>query len=52
VKIVSFELPETIFTVLGKDEQEFVSEIPIAAAVKWYDLGKISQLFTSLSSRR
>jgi len=43
VKTVSFQLPETAFTVLGKDEQEFISEMRIAAAVKWYDMGKISQ---------
>lgn len=43
MKTVSFQLPETAFTVLGKDEREFLAEMRIAAAVKWYDMGKISQ---------
>ncbi len=41
--IVPIELPETVFSALRKNPQEFVQEMRIAAAVKWYELGEISQ---------
>lgn len=40
---VLIELPETIFSALRKQPHEFVKEMRIAAAVKWYELGQISQ---------
>lgn len=40
---VSIQLPETVFSALRKNPHEFVQEMRIAAAVKWYELGEISQ---------
>ncbi|WP_017302020.1 UPF0175 family protein [Nodosilinea nodulosa] len=43
MQTIHIELPDTIFSSLRKAPQEFVQEMRIAAAVKWYELGKISQ---------
>ena len=40
---VEVELPETAFSALRKAPHEFVQEMRVAAAVKWYELGEISQ---------
>ena len=37
------QLPESAFSALRKDPGEFVSKMRIAAAVKWYELGMLSQ---------
>ena len=42
VRTVAIQLPETVFTALG-NPHEFVQEMGIVTAVKWYELGKISQ---------
>ena len=43
MQTIHIELPDTIFSALRKSPNEFVQEMRIAAAVKWYELGEISQ---------
>lgn len=40
---VIIQLPETVFSALRKAPNEFVEEMRIAAAVKWYEVGQVSQ---------
>ncbi|MCI0391339.1 MAG: UPF0175 family protein [Acidobacteria bacterium] len=40
---INVELPESVFSALRRAPQEFVKEMRIAAAVKWYELGELSQ---------
>ena len=40
---VPVELPESVFSALRFAPDKFVREIRIAEAVKWHELGKISQ---------
>ena len=40
---LTLEMPESAFATLHKSPQEFTSELRIAAAVKWYELERISQ---------
>jgi predicted HTH domain antitoxin len=37
------DLPEDVFAVLRKSPAEFLVELRLAAAVKWYELGILSQ---------
>ena len=42
MRTVPIQLPETVFSALRKNPEEFIQEMRIAAA-KWYELGEISQ---------
>jgi predicted HTH domain antitoxin len=43
MRTVSIEFPDEIFAAVRKDPNEFAQELRIVAAVKWYELGEISQ---------
>jgi len=40
---LTIDLPEDVFSLLRTNPTEFVGELRLAAAVKWYELGMISQ---------
>lgn len=40
---IVFDLPEASFSALRKAPDEFAGEMRLAAAVKWYELGWMSQ---------
>lgn len=40
---LKFDMPEGAFSALRKDPKEFTKELRLAAAVKWYEMGLISQ---------
>jgi predicted HTH domain antitoxin len=40
---VTITIPETVFSVLSQTPEEFVREMLLVSAVKWYELGKLSQ---------
>ncbi len=40
---IAFELPEDVFSAVKEDPESFAKELRLAAAVKWYEIGKISQ---------
>jgi predicted HTH domain antitoxin len=43
MQIVSMEIPETAFAALRKTPEDFVREMRLAAAIKWYEVGELSQ---------
>lgn len=40
---ITIELPEHVFSTLRSTPEQFVHEMRLASAVKWYELGMISQ---------
>ncbi|MCX5683784.1 MAG: UPF0175 family protein [Planctomycetota bacterium] len=40
---ITIDLPEGAFSALRQSKEEFTVEFRLAAAVKWYELGKLSQ---------
>ncbi|MBE0426964.1 MAG: UPF0175 family protein [Nitrospirae bacterium] len=40
---LKFDMPEGAFSALRKSPEEFTKELRLAAAVKWYEMGIISQ---------
>jgi predicted HTH domain antitoxin len=43
MQTISIELPEAAFAALRKAPQDFAVEMRVAAAVKWFELGLLSQ---------
>ncbi|HMV47534.1 MAG TPA: UPF0175 family protein [Blastocatellia bacterium] len=43
MQTVSIELPDAAFAALRKAPADFANEMRLAAAVKWYELGILSQ---------
>ncbi|MGE0133313.1 MAG: UPF0175 family protein [Blastocatellales bacterium] len=43
MQTISVELPEAVFAALRKAPEDFVQEMRVATAVKWYELGILSQ---------
>jgi len=41
--VLRMDMPETVFSAIRKNPTEFVAEMRLAAAVKWYEMGIISQ---------
>jgi predicted HTH domain antitoxin len=41
--VLKLDMPEGAFSALRKDPNEFTKELRLAAAVKWYEMGIISQ---------
>ena len=40
---LTIDMPETAFSAIRKSPSEFAAEMRLAAAVKWYEMGTISQ---------
>jgi predicted HTH domain antitoxin len=40
---LTIDVPETAFSAIRKSPSEFAAEMRLAAAVKWFELGMISQ---------
>ena len=41
--VLEIDMPETVFSAIRKSPSEFAAEMRLAAAVKWYEMGIISQ---------
>ena len=42
-QMIEIELSEDVFLAMQKDPKDLAKEMRIAAAVKWYELGRLSQ---------
>lgn len=40
---ITIDLPEGAFSALRQSKEEFAAELRLTAAVKWYELGRLSQ---------
>lgn len=40
---LTIELPEEVFSILRTSPETFVQEMRLAAAAKWYEIGRLSQ---------
>lgn len=40
---ISMELPESTFATFRQTPSEFMDELKLAATIKWYELGRLSQ---------
>jgi len=40
---LTIDMPESVFSAIRKSPSEFAAEMHLAAAVKWYEMGVVSQ---------
>jgi len=40
---ITIDLPNSVYSALRKDPEDFVNEMRLAAAIKWYEIGEVSQ---------
>ena len=40
---LTIDMPESVFSAIRKSPSEFAAEMRLAAAVKWYEMGVVSQ---------
>ena len=42
-KTVAIDLPDDVFTGFSQEPEQLARELRVAAAVKWYEIGRLSQ---------